>query len=49
MNEKETQHICNKITSQCGAEYCPRCYNGCPECGAGKVEIKTSATINPTQ
>ena len=38
--------ICNKVKCSCGCEYCPNCYNGCPQCGKGKIEIITTATTN---
>lgn len=37
-------HICSKVKCECGCEYCAMCYNGCPQCGKGKIEITTSTT-----
>jgi len=36
-------HICSKVKCQCGCEYCAMCYNGCPQCGKGKIEIITTS------
>ena len=39
-------HICQKVKCPCGCEYCAIDYNGCPQCGAGKMEVITTTTTN---
>lgn len=39
-------HICSTITCFCGCEYCTFCYNGCPQCGRGRMEIKNSSSTS---
>lgn len=41
-----TIHICSRIKCICGCEYCPLCFDGCPQCGRGKIEITTTTTTD---
>lgn len=44
--ENNYAHICSKVKCKCGCEYCANCYNGCPQCGNGKVEVVLTTTTN---
>ena len=38
-------HTCEKVKCGCQCEYCAYCYNGCPQCGKGRMEITTTTDI----